>query len=96
MAHALHFENMIVNDEHDFFETSLLKKWNKLAVIEMEHIQKEENSFFRKYGATNPHEFFAVAVENFFERPQEFSDHSPELFRTLTSLLNQDPLGRLA
>ena len=39
----------------------------------------------------NEHEFFAVAVENFFERPQEFKNAIPELYSILSKLLNQDP-----
>jgi MtfA peptidase len=39
----------------------------------------------------NEHEFFAVAVENFFERPQEFKNAIPELYAILIKLLNQDP-----
>jgi Mlc titration factor MtfA (ptsG expression regulator) len=31
------------------------------------------------YAFENMEEFFAVAVENFFERPAEFKDAQPEL-----------------
>ncbi len=35
--------------------------------------------------------FFAVAVENFFERSEQFKVEIPELYSVLTKLLNQDP-----
>jgi Mlc titration factor MtfA (ptsG expression regulator) len=38
------------------------------------------------------HEFFSVAVENFFERPQEFKTILPELYSILAQLLRQDPI----
>jgi len=38
----------------------------------------------------NEHEFFGVAVENFFERPQEFKNAIPDLYAILSKLLNQD------
>lgn len=61
---------------------------------EMERIVNDEVSFFRDYAATNDHEFFAVAVENFFERPQAFFEHHPRMYGLLATLLNQDPLAR--
>ncbi len=38
----------------------------------------------------NEHEFFTVAVENFFERPREFKNAIPELYAKLSKLLYQD------
>lgn len=55
-------------------------------------IDAGEASFFRDYAATNDHEFFAVAVENFFERPHEFHNHHPKLFGLMEEMLNQRPL----
>lgn len=43
------------------------------------------------YGATNPAEFFAVATETFFERPQELQRLRPELFEELAEYYRVDP-----
>lgn len=43
------------------------------------------------YGATNPAEFFAVATEAFFEKPQELKQHRPELYEELSLYYNVDP-----
>jgi hypothetical protein len=43
------------------------------------------------YGATNPAEFFAVATENFFERPAELKARHPELYDQLAMFYRQDP-----
>tara|TARA_Y100000817_G_C16806006_1_gene521946 strand:- start:752 stop:1255 length:504 start_codon:yes stop_codon:yes gene_type:complete len=92
MAHALQLENIIMNDEFDFMDSGTIKVWQNLAIQEIERIKSGEATFFREYAATNHAEFFAVAVENFFERPKEFSTHNYALYKTLTELLQQDPL----
>ena len=45
------------------------------------------------YAATNYHEFWAVCIENFFERSQLLKNELPELYLELTMLLKQDPLS---
>jgi MtfA peptidase len=45
----------------------------------------------RDYAATNEAEFFAVAVESFFERPQALRDKDPELYGMLCDYFGQDP-----
>jgi Mlc titration factor MtfA (ptsG expression regulator) len=51
-----------------------------------------KSDFFRAYAVKNSQEFFAVAVENFFEKSGEFHDWNPKLYSTLVKMLNQDPL----
>ena len=43
------------------------------------------------YGATNHEEFFATAVELFFERPHALKQAEPEVYDQLALLLNVDP-----
>ncbi|WP_299652232.1 zinc-dependent peptidase [uncultured Tateyamaria sp.] len=43
------------------------------------------------YGATNHEEFFAVAVEAFFERPQALKRAEPDVYDQIAILLNVDP-----
>jgi Mlc titration factor MtfA (ptsG expression regulator) len=43
------------------------------------------------YGADDPGEFFAVAVEGFFERPREFQKAYPEVYRELSAYFRQNP-----
>ncbi|MEQ8472929.1 MAG: zinc-dependent peptidase [Marinoscillum sp.] len=92
MAHALQLENIIMNDEFDFMSSDDIQIWHELANAEMTKIHNQEVAFFREYASTNHAEFFAVAVENFFERPKEFFEHNKPLYKTLCSLLKQDPL----
>jgi Mlc titration factor MtfA (ptsG expression regulator) len=55
-------------------------------------MQAGEASLLDKYAATNYQEFWAVCIETFFERPEEFKKQMPNLYFALCHLLNQDPL----
>jgi Mlc titration factor MtfA (ptsG expression regulator) len=43
------------------------------------------------YGATNPAEFFAVATETFFEKPQQLLKMHPGLYELLQGYYQVDP-----
>jgi MtfA peptidase len=91
MAHALRLENIIHNDEYEFFDDALVARFDAIAQTMCNG--NTTPAFLRAYACTNPHEFFAVAVENFFERPKEFKAELPELFHIMVNLLKQDPAG---
>lgn len=91
MAHALRLENRVMNHEYNFLDEEVLNRWEIQATQAMKEITQGTESFFRPYGATNREEFFSVAVENFFERPIEFSEKHPKLYTTLCDLLRQNP-----
>ncbi len=57
---------------------------NKLSVVKTHHL-------FRNYGFRNKMEFFAVAIEQFFELPEKLKTDLPELYFILSNLLNQNP-----
>ena len=44
-----------------------------------------------QYGAKDPAEFFAVAVECFFEKPRLFKGRHPRLYALLADYFNQKP-----
>lgn len=94
MAHALELENLIRNDEYDFLSeeqwTAFTEEASRITAL----IKTGKHSFFRVYASTNDKEFFAVAVENFFERPETFQREFPRLYSILVSLLNQNPLEK--
>ena len=54
-------------------------------------IQRGESTVMREYGTTNPAEFFAVATETFFGKPQEMQQILPELYDELKWYYRQDP-----
>jgi Mlc titration factor MtfA (ptsG expression regulator) len=91
MSHALKLENAINNGEYGFLSSLFLGKLHKEAIKEMRRIRQGQNTFIRKYAATNQEEFFAVCIEYFFEKPKEFKYEIPILYQVLTQLLRQDP-----
>lgn len=92
MAHAIHFENKIKNEEVDFLDRQALAQLDIIAEREMPQI-KNGGHFLRPYAATNEYEFFAVALEYFFEQPLQMKQVLPDLYDVLRNLLNQDPLN---
>lgn len=54
--------------------------------------EKGKKTVFDTYGATNPAEFFAVATETFFEKPQQLYKKYPDLYEVLKNYYNLDPL----
>lgn len=95
MAHALRLENLILNSEYNFLDENVLSQWQSLADEEMHNIAQGNSRMFRDYAGTNPDEFFSVAIENFFERPEKFKSLMPNLYAILVLLLKQDPINPL-
>lgn len=93
MAHALWLENVVPNEEDDFLDPAVLADWKRLALLEIEMIRAGESRLFRRYAGTNEAEFFACAVEYFFERPADFNERMPAEYNVLCRLLKQDPAG---
>ena len=52
----------------------------------------DSESALDSYGAESPAEFFAVATEAFFDRPEALQAEDPELYRQLSSFYNLDPI----
>ncbi|MHB8770765.1 MAG: M90 family metallopeptidase [Syntrophales bacterium] len=52
-------------------------------------------SFLSAYGAVSEAEFFAVATEEFFDRPLRMQEHAPDLYRVLREYYRQDPAERV-
>ena len=92
MAHALLLEDMIVNGEYEFLNRDILRNWDHIANQEIYKIRNGEPTIFRDYGGANRHEFFAVAIELYFEQPETLKSYDPGIYSTLSELLNQDIL----
>jgi MtfA peptidase len=81
--------------EVDGVPENLIDKQHLLPWIKRMHdsIQqiKSNRSDIDPYGATNEAEFFAVAAEYFFERPDLLQSKHPELYKLLESIFQQSP-----
>lgn len=91
-AHALWLEHKIMGHSYTVLDDALITRFENYAEAEMAQLAANEEHFFRKYAFQNIEEFFAVAVENFFERSLKFQQAQPELYRILAALFNQDPI----
>ena len=60
------------------------------SLAEMGH-----KTFLDAYGAKNEAEFFAVATEEFFDRPLALQAHALDLYRVLMAYYHQDPAERV-
>lgn len=90
LAHALLLDNIFGTSTPDFLNSEHIYRFQQLALDEIDKMDSGNESFFREYGATNFQEFFAVAVECFYEQSGEFMNYHPELYEALRKLLNVD------
>ncbi len=66
------------------------RRWSAAAEREMEKM-RSGRSVFDDYGAHDPVEFLAVAVEAFFEVPQRVRRRHREVYDILSAYFRQDP-----
>lgn len=92
MAHALTYVNFTANDGVDEGFKSRFFRFSKIGRAVFKRMEAGETTMLGSYAATNYHEFWAVCVENFFERPLPFKLQLPELYDAMCNLLNQDML----
>ena len=69
--------------------------WTQVSAREydflVEAARRGKQTLMDPYGATNPAEFFAVATELFFERPEAMRKGQSELYECLARFYGQDP-----
>ena len=92
MAHVLKLENKVLKSEVAFLDPDLYSEWGKIAAQHIERLKREPDLLFRRYAAENEYEFFAVAIEIFFERPFALRAIHSEIYDLLKGLLKQDPI----
>ncbi|MRI02296.1 hypothetical protein GH721_17255 [Kriegella sp. EG-1] len=89
-GHALSFEMMKKSAwEARRFRVGM-RKIKMLFTQEGFREKMASSEYFRAYGLTNLQEFFAVAVENYVETPNDFLHNFPELYAILQRMLNFD------
>ena len=101
MAHALAYVNFITQTEEDKHFKKEFPNFSKVARPIFTGMQQGEvrdgegraKNLLGDYAATNYHEFWAVAVEVFFESSVPFRHELPELYEAMACVLNQDPLN---
>jgi Mlc titration factor MtfA (ptsG expression regulator) len=94
-THQLDSETGSANGAPLLAGRSSYRSWAGALSEEFNVLQKDaaigRRSLMDHYGATNPAEFFAVATETFFEKPQKMARHHKELFEVLKAYYRIDP-----
>jgi MtfA peptidase len=58
-------------------------------------VERDQHTFLDSYAATNEAEFFAVATEYFFSKPEDMKRSRPELYEVLQGFYRQDPAEKV-
>jgi MtfA peptidase len=91
-AHALWLEQLLMHQHYHVFDPATFERVRNEVIEQFASASSVKEHLFRKYAFANEAEFFAVAVENFFERPEKFHEAMPGFYKLLTQLFLQDPL----
>ena len=90
LAHVFDFEGWEADGAPSFLDPASAAAWRELVRREMGRAQRGDG-VLRSYAGTAPAELFAVATEQFFERPARLRRHHPELFEALVAFYAQTP-----
>jgi len=90
LAHLFDFDNEGADGVPSLVDPVSAPDWQSLVREEMRRVRRGR-SLLRPYAAEAPSEFFAVAVEHFFEQPDAMARQHDELFRALVSFFRLDP-----
>ena len=91
-AHQLDSDDGIAGGRPPFADPADAKAWAEVSARELERLRSgDAETVIDEYGAENPAEFFATAVEAFFEMPAETRRAHPALYALLARLFAVDP-----
>lgn len=97
-AHKLDMLGGAADGTPPLFNNDQLAEWVTVCSREFQRLrlltEKGHKTFLDAYGAKNEAEFFAVATEEFFDRPLALQEHALDLYRVLSTYYRQDPAGR--
>ncbi len=98
-AHKLDMMDGTIDGTPPLTDKKAYREWARVMTEEYETLRgkakKGKRSVLDRYGATNEAEFFAVAVETFFEKPLQMEKRHLELYELLREYFKQDPAQRL-
>ena len=95
LAHALHYQTFIVERNVDRGFRNYYDGFSSNGDKAYQSEKSKEKNLYSEYAEKNLQEFWAESVEIFFEKPKEMRDHYPQLYESMKSILNQDPVNRI-
>jgi Mlc titration factor MtfA (ptsG expression regulator) len=97
-AHQLDAEDGAMDGTPELDDFERYSVWSKVAGAEyaelLEDVENHRKTSIDAYGATNAPEFFAVVVEQFFEKPVALERLHPNLYAELSKFFRFDPAQR--
>jgi hypothetical protein len=87
-AHTLDLSDGAADGIPGDLDAALMKQWYELMKDELAKV-RQHRSVLNPYAGKDTSELFAVAVEHFFQRPEELRSRHPELYKALSSFFNQ-------
>ena len=98
-AHKLDMLDGSADGTPPLVDREQLDRWVSVCSREFQRLRglaaAGRKTFLDSYGAKNEAEFFAVATEEFFDRPLNLLGHAPELYQVLGAYYRQDPAERV-
>lgn len=98
-AHKLDMTDGEADGTPELSSRSQYQRWHEVMSREYERLCAISNqggsTLIDQYGCTNLAEFFAVAVECFFDRPRPMRRQHPQLYEILSGYFHQDPANWL-
>ncbi|HET9953370.1 MAG TPA: M90 family metallopeptidase [Polyangiaceae bacterium] len=98
-AHQLDSEDGAMDGTPELDNLERYSVWSRVAGAEyaalLDDLEHHRKTSIDAYGATNAAEFFAVVVEQFFEKPQSLERRHPSLYAELSRFFRFDPAQRL-
>ena len=92
MAHVMDFADGRADGVPAGAEWVATAPWIEVVADRLRRVRSGQlRRVLRAYGGKNEAELFAVAVEAFFERPEQLAERDPELFEMLSEYFNLDP-----
>lgn len=94
------FAHVLDQGDGEFDGTPVLRRYAQYQpwteVMSDHYLRLRQNrrrlrKVLRDYGATNEAEFFAVATESYFEKPEQMREQTPELYRELQRFYGGEP-----
>ena len=93
-AHKLDMDDGTV-DGTPMLEPAARHRWIEVCTAVYQQVRDGRGGpLLDDYAGVNPGEFFAVATEVFFDRPEELARAYPDLYDVLCTFYRQDPAAR--
>lgn len=94
-THQLDHEDGITDGAPLLSSRQAYRSWGSIFRVNytefLEAVKSGKRTLIDDYGATNPAEFFAVATETFFEKPEQLRKKRPDLYEEMKGYYGVNP-----